>query len=660
MARSGSQSDAIVGISAILAVAAVLAINDQFLVSTDLKMYVLGFERARANGQFLPGATGDFARSLGISEYPGGMLFNIPWLIATSVPDSATILAYGSFITFSLYSVVIALARRLRVPSAPRQIAGFLTPIALFLPGPQMLNSVGRYDPSFLWAISSVTATLVLISHARNLRIIQLLVLSFISGSFVFWSNIQFYPVVLPALTLGLIAIIWRVRHSDILRRVTAATISCLMPALLSAPVFLGTYLFSVWQIPDEAVAENVDVPMTIMQSINFALPFPGLGLFWPGWASSSLYLLRTALLLGILGSAFVCFRQGRRLLAHAAVLSTVLVVVYSAIYSLTMVLFDREIGLDPSYVQVFAYPIWILIVVHAVFSRLPVLCSPRMIESLLLPLLFVVLWAGQWTVRNFDTRTQASEYPIMISQTSQLLKSLTDLDQQSGLLTRAIIIQEQFPEQRKSEGSRIRRSNEFSETFLMELSALRVPVLNAYSHMISPVAFTMTNTLFGDGRPSWRQFSLYDRVNFEAMPPLGIRYIVSEERLVDPRVELLLTEPFKINGNYLTNSSVYLYQITDFADRMTPSVRYELSGSTLRIVGSFTSETPVLIPIEFSNCLRVKSAIPDTDVEISRGDRGLTLLRAEGQFDATLSYSNSVFQISNCRIRDFRDYRSG
>ncbi|MFM8645984.1 MAG: hypothetical protein ACKODN_12455, partial [Actinomycetota bacterium] len=65
----------ITGLFTGLAVTATLAVNDQFLISTDLKMYLLGFERWRDNGQFFPGATGDFARSLGVSEYPGGLLF---------------------------------------------------------------------------------------------------------------------------------------------------------------------------------------------------------------------------------------------------------------------------------------------------------------------------------------------------------------------------------------------------------------------------------------------------------------------------------------------------------------------------------------------------------------------------------------------------------
>jgi hypothetical protein len=654
-----SRSDVTSGVAAVIAITALLAINDQFLISTDLKMYLLGFERWRTNSQFLPGATGDFARSLGVSEYPGGLLFNVPWLLATAVPDSATVITYGAFISLSLYSVVVVLAHRLQLSPIVRQIAGFLMPLALFIPGPQMLNSVGRYDPSFLWAITSVTATVLIVSYAHRLNDWALILLSLIGGMFTFWSNIQFYPVVLPMLLVGLLALVWRVRRMPILPRVVKASVASLVPALLSGPIFLGTYLFSVWRIPDEAVAENVDVPMTLLRFVGFALPFPGLSKYLPSVTETSGLVLRVVALVGILTAASVSRRQGKSVIAGVSFFAVILQVVYSAAYSLGVRFFGLEIGLDPTYVQVFAYPVWILLLLNFVFSRLSALRLGSILQSPLIPLIFICLWLGQWTVRNFDTRTQASEYPVLISQASRMLKSLTDADQQSGLLTRTIIIQSQFPEQRQPEGYRIRRSSDFSETLLMELTALRVPVLNAYTHTISPVTFSMTNDLFGDGRPSWRQFSLFDKPNLDAMPGLGIRYILSEEPIFDPRVELLLVEPFKISGTYPTSSTVFLYQLSTLSRDDASSVQYELRGSTLRVVGLLSSESSLLLPIEFSKCLQITNSIPGESVTISRDDRGLVRIGAAGKLDITLTYSNSMFQFKNCRIRDFLHFRT-
>jgi len=657
MSWQRARSDVIIGLVVGLAVAAILAVDDQFLISSDLKMYLLGFERWRDNGQFFPGATGDFARSLGVSEYPGGLLFNVPWLIATAVPDSMTIIAYCTVISLSLYAVVIALGRRLSVPPVARQIAGFMMPLALLLPGPLMLNSVGRYDPSFLWGIVTVAATLLTVSCAHRLNVYSLIGLNFSAGMFVFWSNVQFYPVVLPIVLLGCVVMIWRTRHSPILGQVTAASALCLTPALLSGQLFLGTYLFSVWRIPDQAVAENIDSPMSLLRLRSYLLPFPGLESFMPGINAATSHVLRTATLVGILFASSVCYRQGKRHLANTSILGVVLQASYSAIYYLSIRFFTLEIGLDPSYVQVFAYPIWILLLVTATLSGLSNLHLERLLNSPLVPFAIIMLWVGQWGIRNFDTRHSETQYPIQVSKTSQILHSLTEADRQSGHLTRAIIIQSQFPEQRRVEGFRIRRSSDFSETLLMELTELRVPVLNAYTHMISPIAFSMTNQLFGDGRPSWRQFSLYDKPNIDAMPALGIKYILSEDPITDSRANLLHVEPFKINGTSPTGGTTYLYAVMDSMWAERSSVTYDLRGSTLRVVGSLDPDSSLLLPIEFSKCIQVRSNVPDSFPVISPSDRGFLQVDASGRIDFTLTYSNSMFKIPNCRVEDYLSF---
>jgi len=644
----------ITGLFTGLAVTATLAVNDQFLISTDLKMYLLGFERWRDNGQFFPSATGDFARSLGVSEYPGGLLFNVPWLIATAVPESMTIIVYGTVISISLYAVAISLGRRLSAPPVARQIAGFMMPLALLLPGPLMLNSVGRYDPSFLWGIVTVAAALLTVSSAHRFNVYSLIGLNFSAGMFVFWSNVQFYPVVLPIVLLGCFVMIWRTRHLPILGKVTAASALCLTPALISGQLFLGTYLFSVWRIPDQAVAENIDSPISLLRLAGFILPFPGLESYMPGINATASYLLRLATLAGILFASSVCYKQGKKHLACSAVIGVILIASYSLLYFLSIRFFNLEIGLDPSYVQVFAYPIWILLLLTAILSNQSSLYLTRLLDTPLIPLAIIMLWVGQWGIRNFDTRHFEYEYPIRISQTSQILHSLTETDRRSGHLTRAIIIQSQFPEQRNLEGFRIRRSSDFSETLLMELTALRIPVLNAYTHMISPITFSMTNQLFGDGRPSWRQFSLYDKPNIDAMSALGVKYILSEDPITDSRANLLHVEPFKINGTFPTGGMTYLYAVMDSAWANQSSVTYDLRGSTLRVVGSLQPDSSLLLPIEFSKCIQVRSNITDSFPTISPSDRGLLQVDAYGRIDFTLTYSNSMLKIPNCRVEDY------
>jgi hypothetical protein len=270
-----------------------------------------------------------------------------------------------------------------------------------------------------------------------------------------------------------------------------------------------------------------------------------------------------------------------------------------------------------------------------------------------------LLLWTTQWVARNYDDRSMPAEYPIMLSSTTQQLLDRLKDEKLSRTINRAIIIQSQFPPERESNGFRIRRSSDFSETFLMELSAARVPVLNAYTHMISPITFALTNDTFGDGRPSWRQFSLYDRVNSKRLADFGIRFVLSEVPIDDSRLLLLSEEPFLAHGLFPTGRLGYLYEVLPSSSPTTDDgLMVSIDKSLLRLRGTFQTPLERTIPVEFSNCLRIRSADSTGSVSMSRGADSMLNVRLVGEIDAEIEYRNSIFQVVNCRIRDFFDYQ--
>jgi hypothetical protein len=654
----GSASDIGIGVLLLASVALMLSMSKQLIVVTDFKMYLLGFERIRSAGELLPGSIGDFSRSLGISEYPGSLLFNLPWLLATSVPDSLTVLIYGVAATAALYGCVIGLGRSLALPAVVRQSAGILLPFVLFVPGPLMWNGVARYDPAFTWLVTVTTLALLPIAELSKFTRRRLSLMGLVGGCFIFLSNIQFLPTIGLVVASVLLLTFKTSRRSNAHKKHLVFSFSLLLPALAALPVFLGTYLFSVWRIPEIAVAENIELGVNVTRTLSFILPMPRLGYVLTTDSTVAL-LLRGVALLVLTIAIWSIRRRGFTTLAQIGIHSLWLSFTYSLTYLVGVGIFKIELGLDPTYVQVFAYPVWILLLVTAVFT-LPLPALRRSAATVVgVPAVLLFLLITQWVVRNHDDRSMPAEYPIILSSTTQQLRARLKGVEVGRTINRAIIIQSQFPPERESDGFRIRRSSDFSETFLMELSAARVPVLNAYTHMISPITFRLTNDVFGDGRPSWRQFSLYDRVNSKRLADFGIRFVLSEVPIDDSRLLLLSQEPFLAHGLFPTGRLGYLYEVLPSSSPTTDDgLSISIDKSLVRLQGTFKTPLERTIPVEFSNCLRIRSADSTGSIVMSRGVDSMLHLRLVGEIDAEIEYRNSIFQVVNCRIRDFFDYQ--
>lgn len=626
--------------------------------NSDFQLFTLSSLHSREAGQFLPGATADFQRSLGISEYPVGLIFDWPWLLAFSVPAEYFQAVFAGITCMSLYLAVNVLGARLNVPSFQRQIAGFVLPILMFIPGPVKWNTVAVYTASFGWTVSTLTISLVLMSSAhRRTQVINILV-GFAAGMFTFWANISYLPMTLPTILIGAGFILWLTLDRIPIRQFVTFAAALLSAALSVLPLFLGVYLYGVWAIPDIAVQENIDIISSWGDVSRTLIPFPGLDKLplASSWLASPTSRLVAVLML--LLAIRYSWKSGQRDTAALGLLALGVFVVYGLVYSLSASLWSREIGLTPSYIEIIAYPIWLLLMINFVFGSTRVLKKTPQAVLRVLPVVIILIWGTQWLARNHSLRSGISGYPVIQSATTRQLSSLTSENLSEGDFPRVIIIQDQFPDERATEGFRIRRASDFSYSYLLELQTANVPVLNAYSHMISPRAFSLTNELFTDGRPTWRQFSLFDKPNVDAMSDLGIRYVLSEFQVVDSQLKLISVEPFKAYGLHPTEKSVYLYEVAKRQGESQPVLKYEFKRDELLISGFSSMRVSVSMPIEFSRCLTLSNPSGTSIQNIERGNYGLVKLTFQGNLDVRLRYENSIFQWRNCRILDYLDFR--
>ena len=651
------QSDFWCGLLALISYGLISNIGRNLVTGTnDFKGFLLGYVRAREGKQFLPGAGGDFARSLGISEYPTSMMFDLPWLFATAVPTWLFPAVFVSATSIAIYIAVNLLGAASRVEPALRRIVGHLLPLLMFLPGPIQLSSVARYTASFGWTLSVLTIVLLGLVRAPLFTRKLLIPLGLVGGCFLFWFNISYLPVTLLATALACFFAL-RIHQTPTSRRaVFRYGIALVVPAAISLPMFLGVYLFSVWAIPDTAVQENIDT-LTSWSDVFGALPlFPNLGGFPLMSRLVDGRIIRLAATVGLLAAIQYSRSRRHKVLAEFSLVAVFAYFGYATIYYVVAKVFDREIGLDPHYLEIFAYPAWVMTLAVPFWAGMQSRFRFNRLVLTLLPMVVTLGWTTQWIMRNYEVRVQPAEYPILLSPISRQLVELTELDRQSGLLSRVIILQDSDTTERQRTG--IRRSTAFSETFLTQLTYLRVPVLNAYSHMISPRAFSTTNQFFGANRPTWRQFSLYDQPNIDAMPSLGIRYVLSEVELTDSGLTLITSEPFTAFQLFPTEITTYLYRVNQTMRPPAPAIQFSLVRDELHIKGKRVGPTTLNVPLEFSRCMSIRSRVSDSNPKIKSGPNGMLQIVFTGDIDATLKYHNSIFQWRNCRILDYLDFR--
>lgn len=654
-----SLSDLVVGVVAFAAFWCFLALDKILLLHTaDFRHFAMGQLRSQDAGQYLPGAAGDFLRSLGISEYTSSLILDLPWLIATHVPTETLQLGFGLATYMSLYLAVNLLGKRCAVNPVVRQTAGFLLPLLMSFPSTISWNHFPLYSSSFGWMVATLTLGLLAVDQAKRKSNFFSLSIGLIVGCVIFLANIHYLPMTLPVIVLGTSSIYFLTNEPQQRQRLLWSFGGLCVGLVLSLPVFLGTYLFGVWAIPEVAVQENID-RLSWGNLPNYVLPFPAIGNLPLASRVLPSSVIQLSMLSAVLIAGVLAHRQGKRFLSLFGLAALAIFLFHATAYGIAAIVLKRELGVDPHYTEIIAYPLWILLATDLAMSKFLHILRQRTMLTLLLPIVLIAVWTTQWVIRNEDQRLAPLAYPIQLSSTTLQLATRVRRDHQEGSFSRTIIIQAQYPADRGGEeGYRIRRAGNFTESFLFELNYARIPVLNAYTHMISPRAFEMTNRLFGDGRPAWRQFSSYDEANVNEMPELGIRYVLSEVPLNTSSLRLISSDPYLSYGLYPAPDVAYLYEVID--TRLDPRItEYSFKDDRMYVSVDSSTAATVTIPIEYSRCIRMTPVKTTPEVTMGSDEKGLVTLSFIGQHEVVFDYNNSVFQFRNCRIRDYLDFRS-
>ena len=226
-----------------------------------------------------------------------------------------------------------------------------------------------------------------------------------------------------------------------------------------------------------------------------------------------------------------------------------------------------------------------------------------------------------------------------------------------------------------------------------------RIPALNDYSHLISPFQYAFSKHFFFDPfQTQSRTHLIYANANVHLYSLLGVQYLRLDwlgSRLSNlseansyPAVQYsendFLVKLKNVNlGNYsptrtvLARSLDETFQImdSDSFDPMGEAVVYKQLdadfvkvGSTeltvddgdLRIVAKSSGKSLIILPIEYSHCLKFESNTKSSSLnDFFRIDGILTGVIFEKSLDVTTRFRYGVFTNNHCRLKDLADFKS-
>ena len=84
------------------------------------------------------------------------------------------------------------------------------------------------------------------------------------------------------------------------------------------------------------------------------------------------------------------------------------------------------------------------------------------------------------------------------------------------------------------------------------------------------------------------------------------------------------------------------------------------VEGGDLRVVAESPGKSMIILPIEYSHCLKFKSNNENSNLrDFFRVDAILTGLIFENELDVTTKFRYGVFKNNNCRLKDLADFKS-
>jgi hypothetical protein len=234
------------------------------------------------------------------------------------------------------------------------------------------------------------------------------------------------------------------------------------------------------------------------------------------------------------------------------------------------------------------------------------------------------------------------------------------------------------------------------------ELAIRKIPTIHNQGHFQSPAFVWFIETLFRDGLPLSNMKNNYpfQHASNSALRMVGVRYVVVQNNeaaraKLNPAFTtniksvddfLIEIESPNINGVQLTkvandrNLRDYLHRVSRdevepgefFLDsrgsefvgadvlnsRLTES-SFGYSKSDIQLTATSSGVTLLVLPIEYSHCLRLRSDVAVGDAKLIPVNGVLTGLLFNRIVSATITYRTGPLTNPDCRLQDLRDFRN-
>lgn len=226
-----------------------------------------------------------------------------------------------------------------------------------------------------------------------------------------------------------------------------------------------------------------------------------------------------------------------------------------------------------------------------------------------------------------------------------------------------------------------------------------RIPLLNEYSHTLTPLAFKFYEKFLLDvDSPQLRNRFVLGLQNFDIYRMVGVRYLVVSKSAFDSRSQTLADERIMISelddenvlldlgqpnlGTYspisvksadslaatfeLIDSDSFDASRTVVVDGDVPTdlvaaskTKFEFSNGDISISAESPGRSMILLPIEYSYCWVIDPNGEGTDnATIIRANGFLTGLVFDKIFDAKVKLRTGLFDNPTCRNKDLEEFR--
>jgi hypothetical protein len=218
-----------------------------------------------------------------------------------------------------------------------------------------------------------------------------------------------------------------------------------------------------------------------------------------------------------------------------------------------------------------------------------------------------------------------------------------------------------------------------------------RIPTLLEYNQFSSPAMHALRKAVLEPSfRPHYRNVSVYTRPNPRIFELLGVRYLIVPATLGQTgttlQTETIANETWRLEelpapnlGTYTPTIIEHAPSISQMIERVTaadfdPATRavaavdlgqplvpakeiaLHFSGGDVRVTGTSSGRTLVVIPREYSHCLELIPNGPAT-ASLHRVDGALTGVLFDRTVDAVVAFRTGPFHNPTCRYEDFRDF---